>query len=375
MPIDITLTEAPGGYSLSAGRAGETVKVAVREFLSSEDGDDFLRRLEGFPNIVLNQLPVEKRVMPSQIDHMLAVIRRDKTCTVYINELKVLGEMLAKRDIAAGQAVFADDIAGIRTIKFEGVEVPADAGVLYLFSSGWRKGLFYDFAPIQPKDAEPREYNLGVQLGQFFTYLLFQDRLKISDAAWENLLRQGWFPFISLSAALSKELVNYAQLSWDIDELLPKVSAELKSGFAKLQAKWSKKGFFSDHADLLTRAVDRFNANDYVSAVSILYPRIEGVMRSYHLFTRPSVSQNQKTLVESVITPRDSTMPQSMLLLPEKFRHYLADIYFAAFDPKSPSGVSRHTVAHGVAPQDAYSEKAAAVGFLILDQLSYYFAD
>lgn len=375
MPIEITLTDIPGGYSLSSWRAGETVKVAVREFLSSEDGDDFLRRLEGFPDIVLNQLPAEKRVVPSQIDHLLVVIRRDKTCTVYINELNVLCEVLAKRDVTAGQAVFTDDIADVRKIKFEGIEVPADAGLLYIFSSGWRKGLFYDFAPIQPKDAEPREYDLGVQLGQFFTYLLFQDRLKISGTAWENLLRQGWFPFISLSTVLSKELVNYAQLGWDIDELLPKVSTELKSGFGKWQIKCSRKAFFSDHADLLTRAVDRFNADDYVSAVSILYPRIEGVMRSYHRFARPSVSLNQKTLVESVTARRDPVKPQSVLLLPERFRHYLADSYFAAFDPKNPSGASRHTIAHGVAPQDAFSEKAAVIGFLILDQLSYCFAD
>lgn len=183
MPLEITLTDIPGGYSLSAGRAGETVKVAVREFLSSEDGTDFIRRLEGFPNIILDRLPPERRVLPSQIDHMLVVIRRDKRATVYINELQVLGEMLAKRDIAAGEAVFGDDIADIRAIKFKGVEVPPDAGVLYLFSSGWRKGMFYDFAPVQQKNPEPRDYDLGVQLGQFVTYLLFQDRLKISDAA------------------------------------------------------------------------------------------------------------------------------------------------------------------------------------------------
>ena len=374
MPIEIMLTDIPGGYSLSAGRAGDTIRVAVREFLSSEDGDDFLRRLEGFPSVVLNQIDDEKRVAPSQIDHMLVVIRRDKTCTVYINELDLLAGIIAKRDIATGQAVVADDIAGIKTVKFKGIEVPADVGVLYLFSSGWRKGLYYDFSPIQPNGAEPREYDLGVQFGQIFTYLLFQDRLKISDLAWGSLLEQGWFPFISLSAALSKELVNYAHLGWDIDELLPKVSAELKPRLEGWQVRWPQRGFFSDHAVTLARAVDRFNADDYISAVSILYPRIEGVMRSYHIFARPSVLQNQQTLVDSIISPINSTERHSMLLLPEKFRRYLVEVYFAAFDPKNPSGLSRHTVAHGVAPQDAFSEKAAVVGFLILDQLSYYFA-
>jgi hypothetical protein len=169
--------------------------------------------------------------------------------------------------------------------------------------------------------------------------------------------------------------VNYAQLSWNVDELLPKISAELKPRLERWQTKWAKSAFFAPHADVLAKAVERYKATDSVSAVSILYPRIEGVMRTYHLFSRPTVSQSQKALVESNTAPRDAAKPQSILLLPEKFRHYLADVYFAAFDPKRPSGISRHTVAHGVAPQDAFSEKAAVIGFLILEQLSYYYAD
>jgi hypothetical protein len=98
-------------------------------------------------------------------------------------------------------------------------------------------------------------------------------------------------------------------------------------------------------------------------------------MRTYHLFAEPTVSQTQRVLVASNTDNRDAEKPQSILLLPEKFRHFLADVYFAAFDPKQPAGVSRHTAAHGVAPQDAFSEKAALVGFLILEQLSYYYAD
>lgn len=134
MPIELTLTDLPGGYAVSAGRPGEQVQVAFREFLSSEDGDDFLRRLEGFPTIVLSELPAANRPAPSQIDHMLVLVHPDRKCQVYVNELVVIGEALARRDLAAGQMVFDDDLAGIRRIKFKGVEIPKEAGIFYLFS-------------------------------------------------------------------------------------------------------------------------------------------------------------------------------------------------------------------------------------------------
>jgi hypothetical protein len=374
MPFEVTLPEIPGGYTLSTAKAGEMVKVATREFLSSEDGDDFIRRLEGFPNIVLSHIPLKQRPLPSQIDHLLVIIRKDKTATLYVNELQVLVKMLKKRDLAVGELVFNDDIADIKAVKFSGVEVPPDAGVLYIFSAGWRKGIFYDFSPIQPRATEVRDFDLGVWLGQFLAYLIFQDRLKISDIAWERLFSYGWFPFISLPTVLARELINYAQHGWNIDDLLPKVTSEIKAALPKWQIKWSKKPLFADHLNVLKTAIERFNARDFISTVLILYPRIEGIMRSYHLIMRPAISQTQTSLVETAIGANELTKQPRTLLLPEKFRQYLTDIYFGAFDPQKPEGVSRHTVAHGVASQDALSEKAAEVGLLILDQLSYYFA-
>lgn len=375
MPTDITLTEIPAGYSLSAGRSGQTVEVATCEFLSSEDGDAFIRRLDGFPTIILGKLPPANRLNPSQVDHLLAIIRKDNTATVYVNELSVIAEVLVKRACKVGQPVFGDDIADIRKIMFKGIEIPTDTGVLYLFSSGWRKALFYDFGPIRFNADQPRTYDIGVVMGQFYAYLLFQDLLKIPEAAWIVLLEQGWFPFISLPLALTKEMANFAENSWRVDELLPKVSAEVEKCFERWQLKWSKSLFFKDHLVVLKTAVDRYSNKDYVSAVSILYPRIEGVMRSFHLFNSPSVRQSQSHLVDTAVPLPELSKRSKMLLLPEKFRHYLTHIYFKEFDPKKPEGVSRHTVAHGVAPEDTLSQKAAVIGFLILDQLSYYFSE
>jgi hypothetical protein len=374
MPIQITFDDLPVGYALTPAKPGDMVKVCTTEFCSSEDGDHFIRRLEGIPSNILAKLPPEIGVHPSAVDHLLAVIRQDKTATIYINELKIFGLMQTKRDVKQGELVYSNDIADLKAIRFGDVEIPADAGVVFLFSAGWRKGLFFDLAPIQPQRDGPRTYDLSIALGQFYAYLMFQEFFKISEPSWSRLFSQGWFPFISLRTETVQELVNFANAEWNLDELLNKISAEVKLGLPGWHENWKTVGHFSDHCNTLGVVVERFLASDYISAVSILYPRIEGVMRSYHVAATPNARQTQTGLVDSSLASVDPVLRPHALLLPEKFRAYMTDVYFANFDPKSPRGLSRNTVAHGVAPEDEYSEKAVIIGFLILQQLSFYMA-
>ena len=50
MPYEISFENLPVGYSASSKKYGDTtVEVVVNEFTSSEDGDLFITRLEGFP--------------------------------------------------------------------------------------------------------------------------------------------------------------------------------------------------------------------------------------------------------------------------------------------------------------------------------------
>jgi len=374
MPIQITFEELPVGYALSPAKPGEMINIQTTEFCSSEDGDHFIRRLEGIPENILARLPKELGIRPSTVDHFLAIIRRDKTATVYVNELKIIGLMQTKRELKKGEYIYSNDVADLIAIRFGDLEVPTDAGIVFLFSVGWRKGLFFDLAPIQPKSDELRTYDLNIELGQFYAYLMFQDFFKISEASWHRLFSQGWFPFISLRTETIQALVNHANAEWNLDELIDKISAEVKAELPKWYEDWTKGDHFSTHSSALGVAVDRFLASDYISAVSILYPRIEGVMRSHHLEATPSAPLTQVGLVKSSLSRIDHVLRPRALLLPEKFRAYMTNVYFANFEPKNPKGLSRNTVAHGVASDDEYSEKAAIIGFLILKQLSYYMA-
>lgn len=374
MSFDFIIPGIPVGQSVSSGRGGEKVTFRTSNFLSSEDGDELIQCLEEFAKFFINlfsKIPIK----PSQIDNLLIIVRKDKTAGpyagkayAYVNELKVTGSFIPKRDVVAGEALTADDIADIGEVRFMGVDIPPDAGIVHVFSIGWRKGLFYDFTPLHLNNEEPRNANIGLELGKCYSYLAFQDRINISEAAMTNLFKQGWFPFIGLTEKLIRELIQYASQGWSVDDLLPKLNKDVKKSCEKWKTSWEQHTCLKCHIELLCTAIDRFQASDYRSAVSILYTRIEGIMRDYHRTTRPQTIPKQDKLVETVI----STNVHRELLLPQKFKTYLNDIYFCDFDPNAPQGASRHTVAHGVAPQDAFSEKATLIGLLMVDQLSYF---
>jgi len=99
MPFEITFKQLPAGYCVNAARPGEMAQVRTREFVSSEDGDRLITCLEGVSDFILSELPV--RVSPSSIDRLLAVIRPDMTGTVYINELELIVDMMARRSSRA----------------------------------------------------------------------------------------------------------------------------------------------------------------------------------------------------------------------------------------------------------------------------------
>jgi hypothetical protein len=374
MPFEITLPVLPAGYAISSVKEGEECPVAVREFTSSEDGDVFISRLDGFPSQIIDSLPRESGVISSIIDHMLVLIRRDRTAKVYINnEVQILAEILNKsRNLEAGDIVYEDDIADVRKIAFKDISIPADVGILLVFSHGWRKGLFYDFRPLVGQSIEPRDYDLEMLCGQYYAYLSFQHLFKITEDQWTRLLDQKWFPFISLKKRTIKEMIGYARNGRNIDELTERIASEVAEMIPSLLEKWEKNNLFDAHHDIFKRATERFIEKDYISATHLLYTRIKGLMRTYHLDSNQTDKVNQTTLMNAIIEAKGSERHPYSLLLPINFLRYLKDVYFAGFDPKNPNVLSRHTVSHGVVPTDLLSLKGATIGLLILDQLSFY---
>jgi len=369
MPYEITLNHLPVGYSMNQAKPGEMVKVLVSEFSSTEDGMKFIKHLEGTPRELLRALPASANAREPMVDNMLAIIRRDRTATIYLNELTWIGMIRSKGPVQKGDLVTTDTILDIVTLKPEGVEIPCDAGIVLILSAGWRKGLYFDYGPLVGDSPKDRDYDLPTAFAAYQGYLLFTEMLSLTEAMWTELLRQSWFPFIHLRQATTRNLLLALQNGSPIDEMLDEIETDTKLAIAARREEWKSHPLLKSHIPIIEAAVNHFDHKDYLSAVLILYPHIEGVMRSLH-FTDPKAPKaSQGNLIATTVTHAEIPPHPYSLLLPVRFEQYLQNIYFAAFDPKNPQGISRHTISHGVAPAEALTRKGATIGFLILLQL------
>ena len=376
MPHEMKFKIIPAGFGPQPIRGPCYLWICTKEFVSSEDGALFVDRLEGMGQMLFPAITPSLEIIPARVNHYLAIIRPDSTGTMYINELDFRSKILPKRSFETGQPVSFDDIADVREMCLylhdEHVVVPADCGVVLFFSVGWRRGLFYDLDPLSPDSGTPRDYDIETQFGQCYAYLGFQSRLQITKPEWDEMLRERWFPFISLKTGTIQEILGHVRNGRSVDDLLERIHQEVLSGLEAELSKWGQHPFFGDHLDLLKQAVNRYRAGDYISAVSILFPRIEGILRGYHRVSRSGEKISQSALVQAAVDNNPNVQHKHSLLLPTKFRDYLLEIFFENFDPEKPENLTRHTVAHGVAPATDFNLKGATLGFLILQQLSYY---
>jgi hypothetical protein len=372
VPHEVTFNLSPLGHCEEAAKEATTVKVCMTAFHSSEDGQEFIQRLEGFPTELLSKLPITHRINPSQVDHIVAVIRRDRTATVYVNELSIILSTMIGRSIKKGERVSKNDIVDIAAMEFDGVTVPDDAGVVVVFSVGWRKGLYYDFSPLHPKEDIRRTARLSSLLGQCYAHVLFQERFSILENEWDALFKAKWFPFAGLRNETINDLLGHVRAGWNPDELTTKIAEEVKERLPAYMQGWRNHPAFARHIKILDKVADHFQKGDYLSASGLLFPRIEGLMRSNHAAVGSTVKPSQKNLPVTAVQWR-SGRPAS-LLLPHKFEQYLSDVYFADFKPTDTQiPVGRNSVGHGVASEDEFNEKAAVLGLLVTQQLLYCF--
>lgn len=375
MPYDIKYEMLPVGRTLSAAKKGETVSVQSRAFFSSEDGQILVEALEGFVQDVLTLIEqqCDKEIGPHQVIQLLAIISRDKTAIVYVNEpsLEYIAECTGP--IEKGQLIGRDDISRVHNVELNGVDISADQGVIFFFTLGWRRGLFYDFAPLASAEAGgpfERTYDLSMLLGKSFNRVIFQKRFSLTESDWAAFFDSGMFPFNGMLESTFEKLLGHARSGWELRELADEIRDELIERVDGFLSRWNSQPTFAPHMELLAQAVERYKEADYVSCISILMPRIEGVLRT-HSVRLGSDSFHQERLAELPTVQQENDMN---ILLPERFRCYLEKVFFADFNPilepcDAEHSVSRNTVSHGVAGPTQFDGYNASVCVLVLHQL------
>lgn len=372
MPVDITFKDLPAGYAETSARGVDKVKVSQFGFCSSEDGDEFIRKLEGLPQQIISLIPSSFPILPSMVNTLLAIIHKDKTAKVYLNEIKLLEQVRVKKDVKKGDLITLDHILDIGKMNIPDVSIPNNAGIVFVFSVGWRKGFLYDLVPLHGASPRPRQYDVEELIGSLFSYLMFQERFKIDDNTWEIILDQKWFPFAHLDNEIVKQMISHAGEGWDIDELLPKITDNVKRLLKDNNPAKKSFSYITVHSEIFEKAFERYINEDYISCTSILYPRIEGLLRSFFRAEGYEEKPTDKTLSKAAIVHHEKNRISYSLLLPSKFNDYLNNIYFANFVSGSMPDVSRHSVAHGEARPENFDLKASTIAILIIYQLTLF---
>jgi hypothetical protein len=365
------------GFAARSSPVGEeSAPVVFREFVTSEDGERLIQRLDSLSNVLLAKAPCGARVPESQIDHLIAFFHLDGRVEVWINEPGFRARMKVRRDVAAGEPVTRDDIADIVAMEPIDLVFPPNAGYVVLFSAGWRKGLAFDFSPLIP----PEQLPIGMArstadvprlLGGLFTYVLFRNRFILTEEEWERFFTQRWFPFAGLPAELIDAMTQHVRDGWPIDGLLPRVLAAIRSDLPKTKALAASSPLFDRHRKILADALNAFERGEYQLAAGALYPRVEGLLREHHAIRGKGPAKPDALAGSATELPGVSAYS---LLLPLRFKRYLTEVFFEFEDFSDPTKVTRatrHAVAHGVASDDVLDSKAAALGVLLLQQLAF----
>lgn len=366
MPHDIQLDRAPIGLAMSTAVAEDQVAVAIKGFHSFDDPDSLVRSLDSFYGAVLSFLPSGVMHHPDLVQIAAAVIWPDGRTRVWLNELSMHAEALPRRTVSAGQAVSVDDIADVQRLDL-GIVIPPEAGFAITFCVRWERVFFYDFQPLA--DRKPRVDDIGAELGRFYTYLLHRRRLSLDDDTWSRLIADGWFPFILLSEKTIDLMVDLSKQGRSADLVISEIAAAVVGRLDTLATEWASKLALAPEVPFLERAIERYRAGDWVSCVSVLYPRIEGVLRSV---VQPTGRIGHVRLATTVIEGGKTRLSPTSPLLADRFLEYLKSSLLQDFDPTKPAGLSRHTVGHGVATPTEFSQKNALLGFLVLHQLSFF---
>ncbi len=317
------------------------------------------------------------KVLQNAVYQFLVLIHKDLSADLYINNFTVMIEIMAKRNIEKFQPVTSNDIADIRRLKFSNIKILETDKVIYCFKVGWKFGLFFDLDRPEKLDSD----KMALDLGTLYRKLSFQHVYEVleNETKFEEMLKDGWFPFIEIIGNEYKDLSSAYQDRFDFDNRIKKlVSNFVSTRIEKITKKWWEKQIFNDKKTILEAGTSAFlqDGNDgYVNCIKTLLSEAEGIIRiQYFSETGKGKNVTVKDLLTYLIEKgKTKTGSEYSLLLPFPFLQYLKDVIYPNFDiEKGLVDLSRHTSSHGVAKAEAYTHIRALQAILIIDQIYFY---
>ena len=359
-----------GGFSLTNVKKDNYFWLLTRATTNSDE-PEFYKYIEQLSNPVFNKVGV----FPNAVYQFLILIHNDLSADLYINDFPVNIEIMAKRDMKKMEPVTQRDIADIRRLKFPNIKMAETDKVICCFKVGWKFGLFFDLNRELDTD------DMSLTLGTLYRYLSFQYVYEVleTETQFEEMIKDGWFPFIEIIGAEYKSLSETYQNKFHFEDTIDKTVSNFdKARIERITNRWWRNKIFTEKKNILQAGFNAFLRGDnegYINCIKTLLPEVEGIIRYKYLKdTGKGKNIGLKELLPHLIEKgEEKTGADYSLLLPLPFLRYLKDVVFSHFDLETGQvDLSRHSVSHGVARAEAYTKVRALQTILVLDQIYFY---
>jgi len=366
-------TEDITGFSLTAARKGDKVKVAAKGFITSNEKLFFI----GIRDIY--DIFLQSFIQLEECNRFLILRHKNKSADVYVNDFERVLRCISKGELIPGQLVKKNDIADIVALEFPSIEISKTDAIIFCMRVGWKFGLYFNFS-ANPNLARGIELDLSQishELGYAYRFLLFEDEYELikNSELYPKMLSDGWFPFIELIGADYQELSNLYSRQWldQIDDFLERFDEGRINNMTK--SWWSRKQF-QGKRKLLEAGISAFlqgSNSGYINCINTLYPQIEGII-GLEFFKEHGRKPSFKELKEYIRNKAQNRFSsEDSLGFPEYFYEYLDKDIFQKFDLLTGKiDLARHSSAHGYAKQEDFTKVKALQALLILNQIFFY---
>ncbi len=358
-PDDIVLT----GFMTRSAIAGD--KITEKDISVKGQHSSLFRGFKDYTNHICKIFD-----LPNTINTALVIIRGNTSYTY--TQFPLAFNVIIKDAVKEGTAVFQSQVADYVSVffkdHFNDLNPLSGDKVIWIFRVDWVFGLYYDLTgALEPLIFAQEACNLYKKVSYIDYFRVLSDEIVL-----DNMIKDGWFPFIELINNGLEHLNRY----YENDKLNIADHENLVTMFTQdrinhIVEKWWNNTIFKNKKAILESAIDGFHRNDFVSTIKNLSSEIEGIIRlSYPQLNKKTTMSDLKEYIANCTTKKFYF--DDPLCLPTKFKDYLSNYFFKSFEPTQDAiSCGRHPVSHGLLASEAYTKANALKLILILDSLFY----
>lgn len=307
----------------------------------------------------------------AQASNFAILVDPDFTATLYVDCIELSLEMVAKRGVEKGEAVWSNDIGDIYRGHMSYPKIRPDQHFIVCVRHDWKFVLIFDLTPEQPISLEALDNTLGIGMRRLMFESLYQ--AMADERVLAAMFDKRWFPFNELIGAEFDDLHKAISNDFNIEAVeFSLVKAFDHTRLSRLLDRWWRNPLYEARRELLTEGVNLFSEGRFIPSIKTLMTEIEGILRDRHV-PRSSGRQGMDKVLSVAFEDVPKMAGADTIYFPAQFVDYLNASVYGHFDPNLPgSEVTRNTVGHGRAPTSAYTPVRALQTILILDQIHRY---